>query len=155
MRLWSLHPCLLDQPGLNAVWREALGAQAVLAALERGETPGYREHSALERFKRYDQPLVWIGTYLHFIWMDATRRGYHYNHDLIEAQSYWLLASMPVTRGQRAYEWQWLRHKLARRSPDVLARLADVEIPPLHPLFYEVPGDVEDWERVKEFAHVG
>ena len=30
MRLWSLHPSLLDQKGLVALWREALLAQKVL-----------------------------------------------------------------------------------------------------------------------------
>ncbi|HWP85543.1 MAG TPA: pyrimidine dimer DNA glycosylase/endonuclease V, partial [Terriglobia bacterium] len=38
MRLWSLHPSLLDSKGLVALWREALLAQKVL----RGETKGYR-----------------------------------------------------------------------------------------------------------------
>ena len=31
MRLWSLHPSLLDQKGLVALWREALLAQKVSA----------------------------------------------------------------------------------------------------------------------------
>ncbi|WP_245703168.1 pyrimidine dimer DNA glycosylase/endonuclease V [Raineyella antarctica] len=40
MRLWSLHPSLLDRAGLGASWREGLLAQAVLA----GRTRGYRNH---------------------------------------------------------------------------------------------------------------
>ncbi len=48
MRLWSLHPSLLDRAALVAGWREALLAQKVL----RGETTGYRHHPQLERFRR-------------------------------------------------------------------------------------------------------
>lgn len=47
MRLWSLHPSLLDRAALVAGWREALLAQKVL----RGETTGYRHHPQLERFR--------------------------------------------------------------------------------------------------------
>ena len=43
MRLWSLHPSLLDQKGLVALWREALLAQKVL----QGKTKGYRSHPQL------------------------------------------------------------------------------------------------------------
>jgi hypothetical protein len=31
MRIWSLHPKYLDPPGLVALWREGLLAQAVLS----------------------------------------------------------------------------------------------------------------------------
>ena len=40
MRLWSLHPSLLDAKGLVALWREGLPAQKVL----QGKTTGYRSH---------------------------------------------------------------------------------------------------------------
>lgn len=43
MRLWSLHPSLLDRAALIAGWREALLAQKVL----RGQTTGYRHHPQL------------------------------------------------------------------------------------------------------------
>ena len=47
MRLWSLHPSLLDRAALIAGWREALLAQKVL----RGQTTGYRHHPQLVRFR--------------------------------------------------------------------------------------------------------
>jgi hypothetical protein len=45
MRLWSLHPSLLDAKGLVALWREALLAQKVL----QGGTTGSRFHPQLQR----------------------------------------------------------------------------------------------------------
>lgn len=44
MRVWSLHPGMLDRPALVAGWREALLAQAVLA----GRTKGFLAHPQLE-----------------------------------------------------------------------------------------------------------
>src|SRR5262245_2860442 len=52
MRLWSLHPSLLDRMGLVALWREALLAQAVLL----GQTKGYRNHPQLDRFRECSSP---------------------------------------------------------------------------------------------------
>jgi hypothetical protein len=36
MRLWSLHPSILDRMALVAVWREGLLAQKVLQGLTKG-----------------------------------------------------------------------------------------------------------------------
>jgi hypothetical protein len=44
VRLWSLHPSLLDRLGLVALWREGLLAQKVLL----GKTNGYRFHPQLK-----------------------------------------------------------------------------------------------------------
>lgn len=60
MRLWSLHPRLLDRAALVAGWREGLLAQAVLA----GRTRGYRSHPQLERFRATDDPVRAVVTYL-------------------------------------------------------------------------------------------
>src|SRR5690625_2595156 len=75
MRLWSLHPSLLDRQGLVACWREALLAQAVLL----GRTRGYTAHPQLERFKDHDHPKVAIGAYLVGIHDEATARGYRFD----------------------------------------------------------------------------
>ena len=47
MRIWSLHPSLLDRRALVACWRETLLAQKVL----RGLTRGYTNHPQLIRFR--------------------------------------------------------------------------------------------------------
>jgi hypothetical protein len=72
MRLWSLHPSLLDAKGLVALWREALLAQRVL----QGNTTGYRAHPQLHRFRQSADPLGVISTYLWAVHDEATRRGY-------------------------------------------------------------------------------
>lgn len=141
MRLWSLHPTLLDRAGLGALWREGLLAQAVLA----GRTRGYRSHPQLERFLASDDPRGTIVAYLHEVRREATARGYTYDPERIDDVPP-SPGPLPVTTGQLAYELEHLRAKLARRSPQDLARLP-LSDPPPHPLFVVVPGPVADWER--------
>ena len=58
MRIWSLHPSLLDTKGLVALWRETLLAQKVLL----NETTGYKNHPQLNRFKTSNNPIGAIAT---------------------------------------------------------------------------------------------
>lgn len=141
MRLWSLHPSLLDRAGLGALWREGLLAQAVLA----GRTRGYRHHPQLERFRATADPRAAVVAYLHEVHTDAVRRGYAYDPARIDAAEPFTEA-LEVTTGQLAYELEHLRAKLARRSPQDLVRLPPAD-PPVHPLFVVVPGPIAPWER--------
>ena len=79
MRLWSLHPSLLDQKGLVALWREALLAQKVL----QGKTKGYRYHPQLQRFRQSKTPLTTISAYLWAVHDEASRRGYSFDSSKI------------------------------------------------------------------------
>lgn len=144
MRVWSLHPRYLDRQGLTACWRETLLAQAVLA----GRTRGYTAHPQLERFRAVDRPMVAVGAYLCGVADEADARGYRFDRSRIDEAST-LPAALTVTSGQLALEWRHLTAKLATRSPEVLARWADTSAPAPHPLFREVPGDVESWERAR------
>jgi hypothetical protein len=145
MRLWSLHPGYLDPRGLVALWREALLAQAVL----RGRTRGYTRHPQLERFRATGTPLGAIAAYLRAVEAEARRRGYRFDARKIERGG--RVRRIPVTRGQLAYEWTHLRHKLRQRAPAwPAARVAGVPRP--HPLFRVVPGPVAPWERPHDSA---
>jgi hypothetical protein len=75
MRLWSLHPSVLDSKGLVALWREALLTQKVL----QGKTSGYRHHPQLQRFQQCSAPLTAICTYIWAVHDEAKRRGYTFN----------------------------------------------------------------------------
>lgn len=141
MRVWSLHPALLDRQGLTACWREGLLAQAVLA----GRTKGYRQHPQLERFRAQLDPLASIGAYLAAVADEADARGYRYDRARIALPGPAPLIA--VTDGQLEHELQHLRAKLAVRSPDRLP-LADRARP--HPLFVVEPGGVAPWERVTD-----
>ena len=98
MRLWSLHPALLDRAGLVALWREALLAQAVL----RGATKGYRHHPQLDRFKACSNPVGAIGLYLRKVHDEAQRRGFRFDAEKIRLVA---PARVPVTKGQLAFEF--------------------------------------------------
>ncbi|UJP11182.1 pyrimidine dimer DNA glycosylase/endonuclease V [Microbacterium sp. KUDC0406] len=144
MRLWSPHPRYLDRQALVACWREALLAQAVLA--ER--TTGYRNHPQLLRFRDRPDPLGAVGMFLTGVADEADARGYRFDRARIDVPGR-PDGSIEVTSGQLVAEWRHLMVKLAQRSPERLALLADVRTPDPHPLFVVVPGGTADWERAR------
>lgn len=141
MRLWSLHPRLLDARGLVALWREALLAQAVL----RGRTRGYRHHPQLARFRAQPSPLGAIAAYLRAVHAEALRRGYEFDASKIGPAS--ARGPITVTRGQLDHERRHLLAKLAIRDPEAGGRLARLPRARAHPLFRVVPGGVAEWEN--------
>ena len=167
MRIWSLHPCLLDRRALVACWRETLLAQKVL----RGLTRGYTNHPQLIRFRAHPQPLEAVAAYLSGLADEADARGYSFNRALIGAgehiagkndadkaeDPYASVALIPVPLGQLEYELAFLQHKVAGRDPEWEHRLSERlaargELAACaHPLFEVVPGAIEPWEKTKDF----
>lgn len=167
MRIWSLHPCLLDRRALVACWRETLLAQKVLRGLARG----YTNHPQLIRFRAHPQPLEAVAAYLSGLADEADARGYSFNRALIGAgeegagensagkaeNPYTSVARIPVPLGQLEYELAFLQHKVAGRDPEWEHRLsgrlaARGELAACaHPLFEVVPGAIEPWEKTKDF----
>lgn len=149
MRLWSLHPSLLDRQGLVACWREALLAQAVLL----GKTRGYTAHPQLERFTSHPQPELAIGAYLAGLHAEAVTRGYRFDATrIVHSPSADDVEVIPVTFGQLGFELSHLRAKLFQRSPGFLAEHAasleaTEQLIAIHPLFVAVAGTIESWER--------
>ena len=142
MRLWSIHPRYLDAQGLVALWREALLARAVL----RGETRGYTSHPQLERFISHPAPLSAINAYLAGVHSEAAARGYSFDRTKFGPVRNDI--AIKVSSGQRAYEWQHLMKKLARRNPELKRKWSVVRVPDFHPLFVGVRGPVASWEKV-------
>lgn len=168
MRIWSLHPSLLDRRALVACWRETLLAQKVL----RGLTRGYTNHPQLIRFRAHPQPLEAVAAYLSGLADEADARGYSFNRALIGAgeeksagknstdkaeNPYASVARIPVPLGQLEYELAFLQHKVAGRDPEWEHQLreriaARGELAACaHPLFEVVPGAIEPWEKTKDF----
>src|SRR5690625_6548434 len=149
MRLWSLHPSLLDRQGLVATWREALLAQAVLL----GKTRRYTAHPQLERFRAHTHPEAAIGTYLSGLHAEALKRGYNFDATrIVSSPTVTEVGVIPVTFGQLGFELSHLRAKLFHRSPKFLAHHTNgcettEDFIAVHPLFTAVPGTIEPWER--------
>lgn len=143
MRLWSIHPDLLDRAALVAGWREGLLAQKVL----RGLTKGYRNHPQLERFRTLPDPVSGIATWLHALADAADARGYHFDRTRVVLPAG--AERLDLTDGQLALEWEHLRAKVIARDPAWLDRLDERAAagPRPHPMFDLVPGPVADWER--------
>ncbi len=141
MRLWSLHPSVLDRVGLVALWREGLLAQKVLL----GQTKGYRFHPQLERFRAYRSPVAAISAYLWGVVDEARARGYRFDASRIARRR--TVVSIPVTRGQMEYERRHLMKKLRVRDPAKLAQLRASRLKP-HPMLRVVSGGIESWEVI-------
>jgi len=141
MRLWSLHPSLLDCRGLVALWREGLLAQKVLL----GQTRGYRFHPQLDRFRETTNPVAAIGAYLAVVAEEAAARGYRFDTSKIVAtgESF----AIPVTSGQLEFEREHLRKKLRVRDPARLPALKSAKIRS-HPMLRVVAGGIASWEIV-------
>lgn len=176
MRIWSLHPSLLDRRALVACWRETLLAQKVL----RGLTRGYTNHPQLMRFRAHPQPLEAVAAYLWGLADEADARGYSFNRALIGAgeegadesagkngankngadkaeNPYASVVRIPVPLGQLEYELAFLRYKVAGRDPEWehqlrerLAARGELAVC-AHPLFEVIPGAIEPWEKTKDF----
>lgn len=144
MRLWSLHPQYLDSKGLVAVWREGLLARAVL----KGETRGYKNHPQLDRFKKQDNPLIYLDNYLNNILHESESRGYNFNQKKIGPVI--IKEQIPVTQGQLLYELKHLREKVKIRDMKKYQELTLIDIPLPNPVFEVIPGDVEPWEKLKD-----
>lgn len=144
MRLWSLHPRYLDVKGLVALWREALLAQKVLL----GSTRGYRNHPQLLRFRNCDNPPAAIAAYLHCVCDEGERRGYRFDRSKIGGASF--AEKITVTRGQLCYEQQWLLEKLKKRDLLFYNKLTSEKKIEAHPLFTEIEGEREKWEKGSE-----
>lgn len=149
MRLWSLHPSLLDRAGLVALWREALLAQKVLA----GATKGYRHHPQLERFRESGHPSRAIATYLWSVADEATERGYVFDVSKIAMRRG--RVTIPVTNGQLAYELKHLKRKLRERDPKRLPLVSKREPVKIHPMFEVVDGPIASWERTRTDSSQG
>ena len=148
MRLWSVHPSLLDRRALVACWREGLLAQKVLL----GGTKGYTRHPQLQRFRATSDPVLSVATYLHGVADEADRRGYHFDRTRLAREASPEPLSITVTTGQLRYEFEFLLQKVLARDPEWARAVLDgteTEHVPAHPLFVPVPGPVADWEKVR------
>lgn len=141
MRLWSLHPSLLDSKGLVALWREALLAQNVLL----GKTKGYKNHPQLYRFKNSDSSIDAISTYLWGVHKEAVKREYNFDSTKIIKKLSDI--KIPVTKGQLEFELEHITQKVALRTPSHLHIINELTDIPQHPVFKIVKGDLEFWEK--------
>jgi hypothetical protein len=141
MRLWSLHPSLLDRMGLLALWREGLLAQRVLL----GQTTGYRFHPQLKRFQASKNPVAAISTYLWAVVDEASSRGYTFDASKIATRRRGIL--IPVTQGQLEFEREHLRKKVCARDQTRASMLSTAKVKP-HPMLRVIAGGIEPWEAV-------
>ncbi len=144
VRLWSIHPCYLDPPGLGGLWREALLAQRVI----EGRTVAYRNHPQARRVLEQADPWGAIHDYLLGVWAEGQRRGYRYARSRISEHTG--SNPMEVPSGQIEYELALLRFKLEGRNRGFLSCLPSFEQASPHPSIKVVEGGIASWERPKD-----
>jgi hypothetical protein len=141
MRLWSLHPSMLDRMGLLALWREGPLAQEVLL----GKTTGYRFHPQLKRFQASRNPVTAISAQLWAVVDEARVRGYSFDATKTARRRRGIL--IRVTEGQLEFLREHLRKKLRLRDQERASLLSTAKLRP-HPMLRVVAGDIEPWEGV-------
>lgn len=142
MRIWSLHPKYLDPKGIVALWRETLLAKNVL----EGKTKGYINHSQLIRFKNSQNPLKNINYYLEMVWNESQERNYRFDQTKFSKE--YNVEKIEVTRGQVQFEYLHLLKKLKIRDLERYNLCKKLKRIDLHPLFLEIDGNIEKWEKV-------
>lgn len=142
MRLWSIHPKYLDSKGLVALWREALHAKKVL----ENKTKGYRHHPQLIRFKKQENRLRYINSFLLNIWKESCRRGYCFNKRKIGKDK--TENKIKINHAQLNYELNLLKIKLKTRDKKAYEKIKDISKPVPNPLFSIKKGQIEHWEKI-------
>lgn len=120
----------MDKHGLIALWREGLLAQKAL----NGGAKGYQNNPQLVRFKRQDNPLKAIGTYLSFVAAEGARQGYKLNHEKILYPNF-DEAVIEADLGQVAFEKEHLKDKLKRRDVIKFEELSSSKTIDANPIF--------------------
>ena len=143
--MWTIHPSYLDVRGLTALWREGLLAKKVLSGL----TKGYKNHPQLNRFLNHPEPLKAINCYLYSILQEANARGYSFDGSKISEINLKDIEPICVTQGQIQYEFNHLKKKIKIRSKSWFKTIEDVNKINIHPIFKQVAGQIESWERIE------
>ena len=145
MRIWSLHPSLLDSKGLVALWRESLLAKNVL----ENKTKGYKFHPQLSRFKKNANSLNAINFYLQEIYFESQKRGFNFDFKKINQPIF--QDKISLNSEQLKYEFNHLQNKLKTRDPRKFKENNQNNSIPPHPLFTIINGEIEDWEILTNF----
>jgi hypothetical protein len=106
------------------------------AGPERPPSPyeGVQESPTSGRFKSSPNPLLYIATYLYFVFLEGNRRGYRFDPGKIVAYDPGV-KRLPVREGQLRYEMDQLLRKLAKRCRAKMRELAGIKVIEPHPLF--------------------
>lgn len=156
MRLWSLHPKYVDRVGVVAMWNE--GLQGLDSTLGAGKM--HKNHPQKQRFKCYgkEYEAAYLVQYLlHLVYI---RDDINFNPDLLFKRvrlmnklyiTTFIYDGIPISTKQVAYEQWWLYESIRGRSLNKAISLLSTKTVDLdlHPLFYKVPGEIENWEKVK------
>jgi hypothetical protein len=145
MRIWSIHPKYLDSKELLNLWNETIQAKNEFLT----KFSGHFSNKQLERFLDLKNPLEAINSYMSSIYREAVKRDFSVDDSFMD----WDFddsIQIPVTAGQISHEISKLKSRLRERDEKKLQKLNGRTFLELHPIFYSVPGTIEEWENDSE-----
>lgn len=122
MRLWTIHPKLLDTKGICGLWRESIMAKNAINNLKHG----YKGHPQLIRFLNSSAPDLYINEYLREIYdLSLTKNNLNFSHKYIEDPNN--LPKIKTSLGQLIFEFKHLYKKLFERKQfDLVLDIGDI-----------------------------
>ena len=145
MRIWSIHPKYLDSKELLNLWKETLEVKNKLLS----KTNGFDHSKQLERFLDLKKPIEAINNYMSSVYKEAVKRNCEVDDEFMDWDFDDSL-QIPVTSGQINLEIKELRSRLREKDEEKLHSLNGNTFLELHPIFYSIPGTIEEWENDNE-----
>ncbi|MEM0371866.1 MAG: hypothetical protein QXW05_05470 [Ignisphaera sp.] len=105
----------------------------------------------MTRFKQSQNPLLSIGTYLYYVYLEGVNRGYRFNLNKIKVYNTSITGFIPITSGQIRYEYKLLLYKLSSRDPQWRKQIECIERIDVNPVFYIIEGSISEWEKPRDF----
>ena len=162
MRIWSIHPCFLDQKRLVAQWREGLGIIKVLEVLNQDPHAkvGYKNHpqvlKIIELYRKSESPysdsVKFVKHYLFEIASEAIyKRNYNFNLSLLGHTHYFTQAKNKflISEEQLEYETFLMSYKNEEWVKQAQKhRATNFDVNPLIAVDYSKTG-LAWWEKPK------
>jgi hypothetical protein len=109
MRIWSLHPSILDSKHLVACWSETLQGIGAI----KGKHKMHLNHPQLNRFKDLKENMFkGLYTYLHYVYEESLIRGFKFDRNKLDENCIDLNFRMKLSCNQLRFEVEHLRKKL-------------------------------------------
>lgn len=153
MRLWTLHPQLLDQKRLVAQWKEGITMlniwNDILSHPGIVRTGAYYNHPQIKRLKFLNVDdkdiLRYLHCYLYQIFIEATKRGYKFNINYLNNEYFSIPEKLVVvSKGQYIYEFCLMNYK----NPSYL-QIVKLKNNPIFIVDFD-SDKIEPWEKTKE-----
>jgi hypothetical protein len=126
MRIWSLHPSILDGKHLVACWSETLQGIGAI----KGKHKMHLNHPQLNRFKDLKENMFkGLYTYLYFVYEESLIRGFKFDRNKLDENCIDLNFRMELSYNQLRFEIEHLQQKLDVKELNYSSNLITLQNP--------------------------